>query len=124
MGAAWDEEEDRTGTARRHCPAPWLKSVLSELWGAGGVRGSLRLSDAKRPPHPARAQRGLRKRRKPRCDARHPLPQGERVSECAARSSRHLPGVAVLRILKPYAHGGQLVSDAIGFGKILRLSDR
>src|SRR5512133_4403015 len=46
---------------------------------------------------------------------RPPHPQGERVSECAAPSSLHLPGrAAVLVILEFDAHRLELIADAIG----------
>src|SRR5262249_26169320 len=64
---------------------------------SGRVRGS-----SPRPPHPPRG-----------FAARHPLPQGERVSGRASRSSRDLPGGAVLRVLQYYAHCRELVTDAV-----------
>ena len=48
----------------------------------------------------------------------HPLPQGERDLECAGRSSRDLPGGAVLGVFQHDAHFGELVADAVGFFKI------
>jgi len=66
-------------------------------------------------------------------DGRHPHParksgptsplQGEVVFACC-RSSRNLPGGAVLGVLEHYAHGGEFVADAVGFGEVLGLAGR
>src|SRR5262245_16822890 len=48
-----------------------------------------------------------------------PLPQGERETECAARSSRNLPGGTILGVVQHDAHSKELVTDAIGFFEIL-----
>src|SRR5438876_7817103 len=60
-----------------------------------------------RPPHPPRRLRCA-------AAARHPLPQGDRVTEFAARSSLHLPSRgAVLAVLEFNAHGMQLVPNTV-----------
>ena len=54
--------------------------------------------------------------------ARRPLPQGERDFARAARSSRDLPGGAVLGVFQHDAHFGELVADAVGFFEVLCLA--
>src|SRR6267143_6442198 len=49
--------------------------------------------------------------------AQHPL-QGEVVLACCW-SSRDLPAGAVLAVLEHNAHGGKLVTDAVGLGEVL-----
>src|SRR5450631_1475934 len=45
--------------------------------------------------------------------------RGLPTKETASRSSRNLPGGAVLGVLQHHAHRGELVADAIGFGEVL-----
>src|SRR5207302_10152813 len=49
-------------------------------------------------------------------------PRGEWGSESASRSSRDLPGGAVLGVLQHDAHGGKLIADAIGLFEVLFLA--
>src|SRR5437764_8964790 len=95
-------------------PLPlWERVDASEA--SGRVRGSFPT-----PPHPPRSQ-GL---------ARHPLPQGERVTEFAslqevsvAPSPLHLPGRrAVLFVFELNAHCPELITNAIGLTEVLRLA--
>src|SRR6185369_14868583 len=50
--------------------------------------------------------------------SRH-LPQGERVTECAARSSRNLPRCSVFRVLQHNTFTCKLVADAISLLEVL-----
>src|SRR5712691_3506359 len=92
----------RVGCARAIiAPAPrtYPMSPRGSAIGAPAVQAGERARSARRAPH---------------------LPLRERVSECAARSSRHLPlGLAVLGVFEDDAHLGKLIADAIGLGKIL-----
>src|SRR5215471_2922906 len=87
-------------------PLPLRERVAASA-ASGRVRGSLL-----RSPHPPRG-----------FAARHPLPQGERGSECAAHSSFCLPsGSSVLVVLELDAHRLELVADAVGLLETFRLA--
>src|SRR5262249_27240539 len=87
-------------------PLP-LRERVDASAASGRVRGSWL-----KPPHPPRG-----------FAARHPLPQGQRVSEFAARSSFHLPrGGPVLMVLELDAHRLELVADAVRLREVLRFA--
>src|SRR5262249_36675299 len=85
-------------------PLP-LRERVDASAASGRVRGFWPSS-----PHPPRG-----------FAARHPLPQGERVSECAACSSRYFPRRGtVLVVLELDAHRLEPVADAVRLREVLR----
>src|SRR6185436_9851207 len=79
-----------------------LRERMPNAEGVRRVRGILQAT-----PHPAA-----------RFARVHPLPQGERVFEYVAPSSRRLPGGAVLGILEHDAQRGEFIANTIGLGEV------
>src|SRR5262249_16386240 len=91
---------------RARYPLPLRERVAASV-ASGRVRGVW-----SRSPHPPRG-----------FAARHPLPQGEGVLECAARSSLYLPSrSAVLVFLSLDARCVELGAKSRGLSGILRLA--
>jgi len=101
-----------------------IRKVSRLSWRLASQRCSI-ASGRGRSPEPPHPPHGPAKLAEPQAslNARHPLPQGERVSEYAPRSSLDLPDRgAVLLVLKLNAYRFELVADTVGLLEVSRLA--
>ena len=106
-----------------HCPRFFAPAFPSPFTGEDVRERSERPGEGPREPAPRRPTSPPRPSPAALRAASSPA-RGEGFRACARRSSRDLPGGAVLGVFQHHAHFGEFVADAVGFFEIPCLHER